>query len=207
MFADDKSIENFQQLFFEFKKYLELQKEYTKLELTEKLTILFSTLIMILVLIILGMVALFYLLFALAYILEPLVGGLMSSFAIIAGINVVLIALVIIFRKQLIISPMVNFLANLFLTETNKEIMNAQTPQKFTLEEIAERKKKLLNEIHAQKKAMTATTREIFAPLAPATNKADALMRSFNTGMAVFDGVVMGIKIMRKIRAYFRNLR
>ena len=63
--------------------------------------------------------------------------------------------------------------------------MNAQTPQKFTLEEIAERKKKLLNEIHAQKKAMTATTREIFAPLAPATNKADAIMRSFNTGMAV----------------------
>ena len=113
MFVDDKSIENFQQLFFEFKKY-------TKLELTEKLTILFSTLIMILVLIILGMVALFYLLFALAYILEPLVGGLMSSFAIIAGINVVLIALVIIFRKQLIISPMVNFLANLFLTDSNK---------------------------------------------------------------------------------------
>ena len=91
MFADDKSIENFQQLFFEFKKYLELQKEYTKLELTEKLTILFSTLIMVLVLIILGMVALFYLLFALAYVLEPLVGGLMASFAIIAGINVLLI--------------------------------------------------------------------------------------------------------------------
>ncbi len=119
MFADDKSIENFQQLFFEFKKYLELQKEYTKLELTE-VTILFSTLIMVLVLIILGMVALFYLLFALAYILEPLVGGLMASFAIIAGINVLLIALVIIFRKQLIISPMVNFLANLFLTDSNK---------------------------------------------------------------------------------------
>ena len=85
MFADDKSIENFQQLFFEFKKYLELQKEYTKLELTEKLTILLSTLIMIVILIILGMVALFYLLFALAYVLEPLVGGLMASFAIIDG--------------------------------------------------------------------------------------------------------------------------
>ena len=115
MFADDKSIENFQQLFFEFKKYLELQKEYTKLELTEKLTILLSTLIMIVVLIILGMVALFYLLFAL---LEPLVGGLMVSFAIIAGINVLIMALVIIFRKQLIISPMVNFLANLFLNDS-----------------------------------------------------------------------------------------
>ena len=118
MFADDKSIENFQQLFFEFKKYLELQKEYTKLELTEKLTILLSTLIMIVVLIILGMVALFYLLFALAYVLEPLVGGLMASFDIIAGINILMMALVIIFRGQLIITPMVNFLANVFLTDS-----------------------------------------------------------------------------------------
>jgi len=120
MFADDKSIENFHQLFLECKKYLMLQKEYAKLELTEKLTILFSTLILVLVLIILGMVALFYLLLALAYVLEPLVGGLMSSFAIIAGINVVLMALVVIFRKRLIISPMVNFLANLFLTDSSK---------------------------------------------------------------------------------------
>lgn len=120
MFADDKSIENFQQLFFEFKKYLQLQKEYTKLELTEKLTILFSTLIMIMVLIILGMVALFYLLFALAYVLESWVGSLTASFAIIAGVNVILFALVIIFRKKLIITPMVNFLANLFLTDSNK---------------------------------------------------------------------------------------
>ena len=120
MFADDKSIENFQKLFFEFKKYLELQKEYTKLELTEKLTILLSTLIMLMILIILAMVALFYLLFTLAYILEPLVGGLMISFAIIASINVILIALIVIFRKQLIITPMVNFLANLFLNSSKK---------------------------------------------------------------------------------------
>ena len=82
--------------------------------------------------------------------------------------------------------------------------MSAQTPQKFTLEEISLRKKKLLNEIHAQKKAMTATTREIFAPIAPANNKADAIMRSFNTGI---DGVMLGVKVMRKVRTYFRNLR
>ena len=116
MFTDDKSIENIQQLFAEFKKFLVLQKEYTKLELTEKLTILLSTLIMILVLTIL-----FYLLFVLAYILEPLVGGLMVSFGIIAGINVLLIAIIYFFRRQLIISPMVNFLANLFLNDSNKK--------------------------------------------------------------------------------------
>lgn len=85
--------------------------------------------------------------------------------------------------------------------------MSAQTPAKITLEEITLRKQNLLSEIHAQKKAMVATTRGIFAPLAPATNKADSIMRSFNTGMAIFEGVVMGIKIMKKVRAYVRKLK
>ena len=85
--------------------------------------------------------------------------------------------------------------------------MSTQTPPKITLEEITLRKQKLQGEIKAQKKAMTATVRELFAPLAPPTNKADAIMRSFNTGMAIFDGVMTGIKIMRKVRGYFRNLK
>ncbi|WP_291528211.1 phage holin family protein [Bacteroides sp. UBA939] len=119
MFADDKSIENFRQLFIEFKKYLSLQKEYTKLELTEKLTTLLSTLILLLVAVVFGMVALFYLSFALAYVMEPHVGGLMVSFSIIACFHILLILLIIIFRKRLIISPMVNFIAGLFL-DNNK---------------------------------------------------------------------------------------
>lgn len=79
MFADDKSIENIQQLFIEFKKYLELQKKYTQLEVTEKLTILLSTLILVLLVVILGMVACFTYLSPSAYILDPIVGGLMVS--------------------------------------------------------------------------------------------------------------------------------
>ncbi|MEG1546598.1 MAG: phage holin family protein [Bacteroides sp.] len=120
MFTDEKSIDSFRQLLAEIKKYIALQKEYTKIELVEKLTILLSTLIMVLVFIILGIVALFYLLFALAYILEPIVGGLTMSFSIIGGINILLIVFIAIFRKKLIINPMVNFLANLFLNNSNK---------------------------------------------------------------------------------------
>ena len=109
MFADDRSIENLQQLFVEFKKYLKLQKEYTKLEITEKLSILLSA------------VALFYLSFALAYILDPLVGGLMVSFSIIAAFHLLLVLLVITFRKKLIINPMVNFIAGLFFENDNEK--------------------------------------------------------------------------------------
>lgn len=117
MFVNDNQIDNFQGLFAEFKTYLSLQKEYTKLELTEKLSILLSTLILVLICVILGMVALFYFSFAMAYLLVPLVGGLTISLLIIASCNLLLIGLVIFFRKALIINPMVNFLANLFLND------------------------------------------------------------------------------------------
>ena len=49
MFANDKNIDNLQQLFVELKKYAELQKDYVKLHLVEKLTILVSSLILVLV--------------------------------------------------------------------------------------------------------------------------------------------------------------
>lgn len=81
-----------------------------------------------------------------------------------------------------------------------------QTSQKrITLEAITQRKAELLEEIRAQKQAMTKTTRRIFAPLAPAASGTSALMHSFNTGMAVFDGVMLGLKIMKKIRQMFRK--
>ena len=117
MLANDKSIDSFLQLFNEFKKYVELQKDYVKLELVEKLTALLSTLILVLILLVLGMMVLFYLSFTLAYILEPLVGGLMVSYVFISAAIVAVIALVVLFRKRLIVQPLINFLANLFLND------------------------------------------------------------------------------------------
>lgn len=119
MFGIDDSIENIQQLFIEFKKYLALQKRYTRLEIAEKLTILFSTLLLILIAGGIGIVALFYISFMLAYALEPLVGGLTISFAIISGFHLVLLLLVVAFRKRLIINPMAKFIAGLFIPNEN----------------------------------------------------------------------------------------
>ena len=117
MFANDKNIDNLQQLFVELKKYAELQKDYVKLHLVEKLTILVSSLILVLVLVILGIIALFYHSFTLPYVLSPHVGGLMVSYGIITGCIILLIILIIFFRKRLIMQPMVNFLANLLLND------------------------------------------------------------------------------------------
>ena len=113
MFANDKNIDNLQQLLAELKKYAELQKDYVKLHLVEKLTILISTLILVFILLILGIIALFYLSFTLAYVLAPHVGG----YGIITGCIILLILLIVLFRKRLIVQPMVNFLANLLLND------------------------------------------------------------------------------------------
>ena len=176
MFADDNSIENIQQLFFDFKKYLKLQKKYTQLEVAEKLTILLSTLILVLLVVILGMVALFYLSFTLAYILDPIVGGLMVSFAMISCFHILLIVLIVVFRKKIL-----------------------------TLEDLQQQKAEALEELRAQQQIMADTARNLFAPIAPAADKGTAIMRAFNTGMAVFDGVMLGVKLMRKVRKIFRR--
>lgn len=117
MFATDKTIDSLQALFTEVKHYVDLQKDYVKLDITHKLTVLLSTLIWILILVVLGMIALFYLSFTLAYVLEPLVGGLTVSYAIITGFILVVLGMMYLFRQKFIVQPLTHFIANLFLND------------------------------------------------------------------------------------------
>jgi membrane associated rhomboid family serine protease len=117
----DHSIESFEQLFGEVKQYLKLQKEYSLIKLTSKLSVLLSTLLLVIVFLVLGMAALFYLLLALAYAFEPLVGSLGWSYAIIGCIALLILLLIAVFRRKLIVEPTVNFLAHLLLDDDEKK--------------------------------------------------------------------------------------
>lgn len=121
MFSQDKSIDNLESLVKEMKKYIELQGEYLKFDLVEKLTILLGALILILLITVLSMMAVFYFSFMLVYALEPITGSLTGSYAMIGGIILLLAFLIYIYRKKLIFQPMVNFLSHLFLDNPNKE--------------------------------------------------------------------------------------
>ena len=74
-----------------------------------------------------------------------------------------------------------------------------------TLEDIALRKAELQKNIQEKKENIKELSRELFAPFEPATNKANAMMRAFNTGMAIYDGAMTGVKIVRRIRKLFRR--
>ena len=104
----------------EIKKHIELQGQYIKLDLVEKLTILLSTLILILALIILGAMALYYFSFMLVYALIPVVGSIIASYAVIGAVILIAAIGIYLMRRKLIFQPMVNFLARLFLEDSHK---------------------------------------------------------------------------------------
>ncbi len=82
---------------------------------------------------------------------------------------------------------------------------NTPDTTSITLESIAQRKQEVRKKLHSQKQIMTDTARDLFAPLAPAADKGNAIMRAFNTGMAVFDGAMLGLKMMKRIRRMFSS--
>ena len=78
-------------------------------------------------------------------------------------------------------------------------------PSKITLDDIEYLKDLKMKEIQLYKDRMLNRTHLIFAPIEPATNKAEALMRTFNTGMAAVDGVMMGLTTLGKIQKFFHR--
>ncbi|MGL4520419.1 MAG: phage holin family protein [Phocaeicola sp.] len=115
MFSDNQNLDNLEELFAELKSYTKLRQEHLKLELVEKSTILLSSAVVALTLLLLGGMVLFYLSFTLAHLLAPSVGGLATSFGIIAAGLICLAVIIYSLRKRLIIEPLAKFLANLFL--------------------------------------------------------------------------------------------
>lgn len=121
MFFDDNNSEVIDRLVSEAKRYIDLQKEYTRLEIVEKLTVIISALAVVFIGLVLGLMTLCYLLFSLAYVLEPHVGGLSVSYAIIAGISLVILVTVALLRKQLFVKPLISFLTNLFFNDSKRK--------------------------------------------------------------------------------------
>ena len=114
MLSSDKNVENIGQLAQLLKKYVELQKEYLKLDVIDKIVRLITALTLTIVLLLLGIAFLFYLSFACVYWLEPLTGTALAFF-LIALFFLALLVIVFMNRKTWIERPLVRFLADVLL--------------------------------------------------------------------------------------------
>ena len=113
--------DNLQSLWKEAKTYLELQKEYLALDTAEKLSVLLSAVATATVCLMLGMVALFFLLFALAAWIGHLAGNAMLGYLLMGVL--LLLAMVIVYagRKRWIIQPLTRLVASLFIHDEEEE--------------------------------------------------------------------------------------
>lgn len=117
MFSNSKNIESIGKLLLEFKKYLELQKEFVKLDATEKMTVILSAILIVTVLLLLGSIVLLFLTFALAYYLGDVLGSLSLGFGLISAFILLLTVIFYLNRNRMVIQPMARFMTKRILTK------------------------------------------------------------------------------------------
>ncbi len=107
--------EKYKHLFDSIKQSAKVELEYSKLTLAEKLSILLSRGIIVLVLIIFAACALFLLEWGLTHWLVQLTGSLWIG--VLVSLAVLLLILIVLFgyRKQLVINPVTRFVTKLLL--------------------------------------------------------------------------------------------
>lgn len=74
-----------------------------------------------------------------------------------------------------------------------------------TLEMILRQKVAKQAEIRESRQRINDMTRQIFHPVQETATGANALMNNFQSGMAIFNGVMTGFKIIKRIRAFFQR--
>ena len=105
----------YKQLWQQVKNHISLQLQYSKLTLAEKLTLLASRLILVMIAIMLGASVMLILSGALIVALAPVVGETWIACLIVAAIYLVLLLLVFAYRHSLIIDPVTRFITKLLL--------------------------------------------------------------------------------------------
>ena len=117
----------YKQLWQQVKNHISLQLQYSKLTLAEKLTLLASRLILVMIAIMLGASVMLILSGALIVALAPVVGETWIACLIVAAIYLVLLLLVFAYRQSLIIDPVTRFITKLLLGNDDNNATQSPT--------------------------------------------------------------------------------
>lgn len=116
MFSNSKNIETISELVSALKRYLTLQGEYVRLDVVDKSVKVLTAITLVVCVGVLALIAMVFTGIAAAFLLEPLTSRA-GAFAIVAGVFVLLLLLLVAFRKRLVVRPLVRFLSSLLLQQ------------------------------------------------------------------------------------------
>lgn len=77
---------------------------------------------------------------------------------------------------------------------------------KITFDQIAQSKTKVRKSLREQKELLTTEVKDLFSPFTPDPGT-PPLLRSFSTGMAIYEGVMTGVKIIKRVRKFLHRKR
>ena len=117
---NDNPSGNFKRLANIVMRYLTLQLDYARLTATEKLIVLLSTIAFFGIVVIMGFIALVFISIGIGHWLSMTIAPY-SAYLFVSAFYIVLIALIIFFRKQLIFNPVSRFLTRLFLKNPEED--------------------------------------------------------------------------------------
>lgn len=79
-------------------------------------------------------------------------------------------------------------------------------PEIVTLDTIRDRKDLVLKDIRKEKAKIAIRWERLFAPT-ESHSKGERIMNIIDNGMAIYDGTMMGLKLMRRFRGFFSRSR
>ena len=79
---------------------------------------------------------------------------------------------------------------------------NIPQPPYYSVESIAQRRAEKKEEILRSKARIQNLTQELVAPQ-KSKNQMDNMMQHINAGIAAYDGLMTGLKILRRVRGFF----
>lgn len=83
---------------------------------------------------------------------------------------------------------------------------NNSDNEAYTLDAIRNRKDEVLTAIRKDKDKIGARWSALFAP-PEANSKGQRIMNIINNGFAIYDGTMMGLKLMKRCRSFFSRSR
>lgn len=121
MFSNDKNIERIADFVEEAKNWFTIRKEYTKIEIIEKVVQICTALTLTIVFAFLLVMILIFLSFAAAYAMESITGSMALAFLIISIVYTLTLIVIYFNRHTWIEKPFVRFLVNILLEDNDDE--------------------------------------------------------------------------------------
>ena len=177
-------------LFTEAKQYVDLQKRYAQKELAGRLTTLLSSIAIAAVLILLGSIVLLLLCFTLAYIIGQALGNVALGFLCMTLAALLTILVVYLNRNRWISRPLARLVKDT-LDDPNDTA---------TCDE-------LRDEIRITRENMQSNLHTLTSPAQKPANRAELVSNWLNRGLAIYEGLRIGMSAMSVVTALLGGRR